>query len=248
MTCRNTLGPSGMTSPPENRQVAVGRRDRGRQLSRSWRWLDSTPTVGSALCLLLHLCLRRWLAMQIGIRAAPLLGQSQRPWPLRPLATSSSGHFVLWPLRALAILISGQWPLRALATSTSGLFVLWPLWIHPVWASGPLLANSTSDQCEFEDLINSWPLCTHGRLLWADSYEFPKDSSLLLSHPKKNSKADSCRFPWEQLIIPGIPGIPGRKNSLYFNPRPYSVFCHLRPCRGGGGATPPPLAIGPWWS
>ena len=26
------------------------------------------------------------------------------------------------------------------------------------------------------------------------------------------------------------------------NPRPYSVFCHLRPCRGGGGvgATPPP--------
>ena len=28
------------------------------------------------------------------------------------------------------------------------------------------------------------------------------------------------------------------------NPRPYSVFCHLRPCRGGGGLVrPPPLAF-----
>ena len=35
MTCRNTLGPSDMTSTPGNRQVAVGWRDRGRQLSRS---------------------------------------------------------------------------------------------------------------------------------------------------------------------------------------------------------------------
>ena len=86
------------------------------------------------------------------------------PWPItEPLATSTYGPFVLWTLRPLATSSSGHcnlWPLRALATSTSGLFVLWPLWIHPVWASWPLLANSTSGQYELEDLMNSWTLWT----------------------------------------------------------------------------------------
>ena len=155
MTCRNTFGPSGMTSLPGTRQVAVGRRDRGRQLPRSWRWLRphcrlrppfTPPSMYQSL---------------IGfadIRAALLLGQSQNLWP-----TSSSGHFELWPLQPLATSSSGHfnlWPLRALAISTSGLFVLWPLWIHPVWASWPLLANSTSGQYELEDLMNSWTLWT----------------------------------------------------------------------------------------
>ena len=28
--------------------------------------------------------------------------------------------------------------------------------------------------------------------------------------------------------------------AIHLNPRPYSVFCHLRPCRGGGGWCDPP--------
>ena len=94
-------------------------------------------------------CIGRWLAMPI-----------PSPWPsTEPLATSSSGHFELWPLQPLDTSSPGHfnlWPLRALATSTSGLFVLWPLWIHPVWASWPLLANSTSGQYELKDPMNSW--------------------------------------------------------------------------------------------
>ena len=61
------------------------------------------------------------------ILARGRLGQSSIT---EPLATSTSGHFVLWPLRPLATSSSGHfnlWQLRALATSTSGLFVLWPL-------------------------------------------------------------------------------------------------------------------------
>ena len=117
---------------------------------------DSAPTVGSALRLPHLLYPSRWLAMQI---FAPLFSFANH---------RTFGHLVLWPLRALATSTSGHselghfnlWPLPALATSTSGLFVLWPLWIHPVWASWPLLANSTSGQYELEDLMNSWTLWT----------------------------------------------------------------------------------------
>ena len=44
------------------------------------------------------------------------------------------------------------------------------------------------------------------------------------------------------------PPLPCGRRTRRINPRPYSVFCHLRPCRGGGGgvgATPPPWRSAP---
>ena len=126
----------------------------------------SAPTVGSALRSLRPLCLGRWLAMPIFGRHSTLHigeGRDASPWPITaPLATSTSGHFELWPFQPLATSSSGHfnlWPLRSLATSTSGHFDLWPIQPLATSSSGhfnlwPLRALATSTSGQFE----LWPL------------------------------------------------------------------------------------------
>ena len=64
-------------------------------------------------------------------------------WPLRPLATSSSGHFDLWPFRPLALM-------NAPFMQLSGHFELWPTWTR---GSYELRDTSNSGQC---DLWPTW--------------------------------------------------------------------------------------------